>query len=382
MSGHRAFGPVRPTRSTNAEANFTSIQTPTRDPHRVRPLSRSGASDVLVLIWSSASRWSLALSHRSHARRTRRRRADPRARHARRSWLARRAIRVSSSSRARSSTTRASRFPPRRDHPRHARERPARPQGDRRSAGGAIVRQGHRSPADGLRRPRRSARPTRPRSSATTDEGGRFCFRAPLVPDRHLAHLSWRGSNLVDGAERELAFDLSRQALVLRFDPTPRIVLARHADASPSRRSRSSTTTGRPRSKPGLALVSRTRRREELAHAARDGRLLGTRALRGRRGAKLGPPGEGALRVSFAGDAADRVRRARRGDRAAREGRRQRAAAERGELEAAGARRTASRSSSTSRRRSGPSRKAPSRRASAMSSSAPRRSSAASRASR
>ncbi len=63
-----------------------------------------------------------------------------------------------------------------------------------------------------------------PDIAAVTDEGGRFCFRARLVPDRHLAHLSWRGSNLVDAADQDLAFDLSRQALILRFDPTPRIV--------------------------------------------------------------------------------------------------------------------------------------------------------------
>ena len=69
-----------------------------------------------------------------------------------------------------------------------------------------------------------------PDVAVVTDEGGRFCFRARLVPDRHLAHLAWRGSTLVDGAEADLGFDLSRQALLLRFDPHAARRVARQSE--------------------------------------------------------------------------------------------------------------------------------------------------------
>lgn len=141
--------------------------------------------------------------------------------------------------------------------------------------------------------------PDAPDISAITDEGGRFCFRARLVPDRHLAHLSWRGSNLVDAADTDLAFDLSRQALVLRFDPAPRIVsletpkLAFEASAVVE-------DDGAAHAMPGLTLVLANEKGEELARSVTDssGRARFTVDA-----ARLGPPGRGSLRVSFAGDA-------------------------------------------------------------------------------
>ena len=138
-----------------------------------------------------------------------------------------------------------------------------------------------------------------PDIAAITDEGGRFCFRARLVPDRHLAHLSWRGSNLIDAADLDLAFDLSRQALVLRFDPTPRIVsldtpkIAFEAAALVE-------DDGATQAKQGLALVLANEKNEELARGTTDssGR---TRFLVD--AARVGAPGRGSLKVSFAGDA-------------------------------------------------------------------------------
>ncbi|MDB4935985.1 MAG: hypothetical protein JWP87_2957 [Labilithrix sp.] len=134
---------------------------------------------------------------------------------------------------------------------------------------------------------------------AITDEGGRFCFRAKLVPDRHLTHLSWRGSNLVDGADADLAFDLSRQSLVLRFDPTPRIVpldtpkLTFEAAALVE-------DDGTTQVKPGLALVLANEKNEELGRGTTDSSGRTRFAVDA---ARMGPPGRGALRVSFAGDA-------------------------------------------------------------------------------
>lgn len=135
-----------------------------------------------------------------------------------------------------------------------------------------------------------------PEILVVTDEGGRFCFRASLVPDRHRAHFAWKGSSFVDGAETDLAFDLSRQALVLRFDPTPRIVsldeprptfeVAALLDDDAS-----------ARAAPALPLVLASER-GELARAATD---MSGRARWELEPRVLGPPGPGELRVSFAG---------------------------------------------------------------------------------
>jgi hypothetical protein len=138
-----------------------------------------------------------------------------------------------------------------------------------------------------------------PEIVAVTDEGGRFCFRARLVPDRHLAHLAWRGSALVDAADADLAFDLSRQALILRFDPMPRVVpldtpkLTFEAAALVE-------DDGATLAKQGVALVLANETNEELARAVTDTSGRARFAVDAKR---LGPPGRGSLKVSFAGDA-------------------------------------------------------------------------------
>lgn len=132
-----------------------------------------------------------------------------------------------------------------------------------------------------------------------TDEGGRFCFRAKLVPDRHLAHLSWRGSTLVDAADADLAFDLSRQGLVLRFDPTPHIVPL-DAPKVTFEAAALVEDDGTTQAKPGLALVLANETAVELGRGTTDG---SGRARFVVDTTRLGPPGRGTLRVSFAGDA-------------------------------------------------------------------------------
>jgi hypothetical protein len=130
--------------------------------------------------------------------------------------------------------------------------------------------------------------PDAPDVVAVTDEGGRFCFRARLVPDRHSAHLSWRGSNLVDAADADLAFDLSRQGLVLRFDPTPRVVSLDTAKLSLEAAALVEDDSI-AQAKPGLALVLANEKNEELGRSTTDGSgrarfIVDT--------AKLGPPGD------------------------------------------------------------------------------------------
>ena len=141
--------------------------------------------------------------------------------------------------------------------------------------------------------------PDAPDVEAITDEGGRFCLRARLVPDRHLTHLSWRGSNLVDGADADLAFDLSRQALVLRFDPTPRVV-SLDTPKTTFEAAALVEDDGTTLAKPGLALILANEKSEQLGRAVTDS---SGRARFVVDAARMGPPGRGSLNVSFGGDA-------------------------------------------------------------------------------
>ena len=139
-----------------------------------------------------------------------------------------------------------------------------------------------------------------PEVIATTDEAGRFCFRAPFDPDRYKATIVYAappGRPLVDAGEREITFDLSRRGLSLRFDPVPKIlaidtprttieVVALHDDDES------------PRIATGLA-VTLANELGDLATATTDasGRARFTLA-----GNKLGPPGAGELRATFIGN--------------------------------------------------------------------------------
>ncbi|MBX3229308.1 MAG: hypothetical protein KIT84_18195 [Labilithrix sp.] len=139
-----------------------------------------------------------------------------------------------------------------------------------------------------------------PEVAITTDEAGRFCFRAPLEPDRYKATVVFAppgGRGLVDGAEREIGFDLSRRGLALKFDPEPKVLeldtprvtveaVALHDDEDS------------PHVAPGLVVVL-SNEKEEIARATSDG---SGRARFAFSGAKAGPPGVGELRASFAGN--------------------------------------------------------------------------------
>jgi hypothetical protein len=136
---------------------------------------------------------------------------------------------------------------------------------------------------------------------ATTDEEGRFCFRARLdPPERYKANLVYVPSgaqSLVEGVEREIMFDLSRRNLALRFDPTPRIVQLDTPRATIEAVA-IVDDDATPRVAPGLALVL-ANEKEELARASTD---ASGRARFILPGAKLGSPGPGELWVTFVGD--------------------------------------------------------------------------------
>ena len=137
-----------------------------------------------------------------------------------------------------------------------------------------------------------------PEVVTVTDESGRFCFRARLVPDRHRAHLSWPGQNLVDGIASDIAFDLSRQTLRLRFDPPPKIVALDNARTNLEAAAFvDDESLSHPQARLELALTNE--KNEELGRASTDG--FG-RARYSVESSRLGPPGRGEIRVSFAGD--------------------------------------------------------------------------------
>lgn len=131
------------------------------------------------------------------------------------------------------------------------------------------------------------------------DEAGRFCVRLSLPTDRYIAHLEARAQGLVDGAKLELPVDLSLAPLTLRFDPEPTLLSLDDEGAS-FEVVASTEDDGVTVAAAGLPL---TLSRE-------GGAVLGTAATnasgRARFGVgigKLGPPGRGELRVSFAGSA-------------------------------------------------------------------------------
>jgi hypothetical protein len=168
-------------------------------------------------------------------------------------------------------------------------------------------------PGNGARGPaawgvRAAGPPDAPEVIVVTDEEGRFCFRARLDPDRYNAHLSWTGApkataasptaHLVDSAERDLAFDLSRRALLLRFDPTPRVV-SLDAPRTTFEAVAIVDDDATPRVAPALSLVLASEK-QELGRALSD---ASGRARFTLEGTKLGAPGPGELRVTFDGDA-------------------------------------------------------------------------------
>jgi hypothetical protein len=132
-----------------------------------------------------------------------------------------------------------------------------------------------------------------------TDEDGRFCFRAKLDPERYAAELVWKGRSLVEPAQLRLSFDTSRQALALRFDPTPRVVLL-DAPRSAFEVVALLDENGSPSVAPTLAVTLATESGASLGSETTD---RSGRARFAPESTKLGPPGRGELRAAFAGNA-------------------------------------------------------------------------------
>jgi hypothetical protein len=132
----------------------------------------------------------------------------------------------------------------------------------------------------------------------TTDEAGHFCLRATLPVDRYVAHVSWSGNALVDGANVDAPIDMARQALALRFVPEPRVI---DIDSTELRIDASAAIDENAMAHPGAGLtIALTNEADAaLGIATTNGSGRATFAIDPNR---LGKPGPGELRIAFRGN--------------------------------------------------------------------------------
>lgn len=134
-------------------------------------------------------------------------------------------------------------------------------------------------------------------ATTATDDAGRFCISAPLPIAAYAVEIGAPGSELLGAAHARLDVDLSKHSVRLRFDPEPSVL---SLDAPPATIDVIAESYDDERGPPPvpLALVLST----EAGAIARASTGAGGRALFAVAGSALGPPGRGALVVSFAGD--------------------------------------------------------------------------------
>ncbi|HEY6463645.1 MAG TPA: hypothetical protein VIY73_25930, partial [Polyangiaceae bacterium] len=134
-----------------------------------------------------------------------------------------------------------------------------------------------------------------------TDDAARFCVKLTLPIDRYVVHIESRAVGLVDAARLDLAVDLALEPVTLRFDPERHVLALDEEGVGPAEFLEVVASTeddGVTTASVGIPVT--------LTNEA--GGLLGStvtnasgRARFPVEAAALGPPGRGALRVSFAG---------------------------------------------------------------------------------
>lgn len=132
-----------------------------------------------------------------------------------------------------------------------------------------------------------------------TDEAGRLCVRVPLPVDRYAATLSSAPSDYYEAASAEVPADLTRAAVVLEFDPEPRIV---SLDAPPAELDAIATTEDDDARTPapGIALSLENESGTTVGRATTD---AAGRARFTVEPTALGAPGRGELVLKFEGNA-------------------------------------------------------------------------------
>ncbi len=143
---------------------------------------------------------------------------------------------------------------------------------------------------------------------STTDEAGRFCVRITLPPSKLTATITAAGTDYLTDSTVTIPADLTRQAVVLGFDPEPRIV---SLDAPPADLDSVATFEEDDASNfaPRLPLVLETELGQLVAQQTTDSR---GRARFHLDATKLGPAGRGELVLRYLGSAtnAESVHRA------------------------------------------------------------------------
>jgi hypothetical protein len=132
----------------------------------------------------------------------------------------------------------------------------------------------------------------------TTDDAGRFCMRVPVAIDRYTVEVRFDGSAYVDASTVTVPVDLSRRACALAFTPEPRVV---SLDARSFVVEVAATLESDGQVSAGAAIpLTLSTEGGPVGAATTDAAGVARFAVDP---TKLGPPGQGELRVSFPGSA-------------------------------------------------------------------------------
>jgi hypothetical protein len=132
-----------------------------------------------------------------------------------------------------------------------------------------------------------------------TDSGGHFCVQVTLPVDRYVAHLEVPSSDRIDGTSLELSLDLALRSVTLTFENAEALSLDDETTSIAVRAREQDPATGQSIAARDLALTLSNEGDAALGDATTDS---GGKGLFVVPAARLGPPGRGQLRVSFAGN--------------------------------------------------------------------------------
>lgn len=130
----------------------------------------------------------------------------------------------------------------------------------------------------------------------TTDPQGAFCLRVPLPVDEYVVHLHTRGTNLMEGSALDVKIDLALRPVSIDMNPRPQTLLVDDGQVTLSAVLRVEDEAG---TQPAANVV--------VALANEEGPITtATTSATGRvewrvDSARLGAPGPGEIRVSYAG---------------------------------------------------------------------------------
>ena len=133
-----------------------------------------------------------------------------------------------------------------------------------------------------------------------TDAGGRFCVQVTLPIDRYEAHLETTPFDRMDGAKLDLPFDLALRSVSLAFDGVTVLALDEETTSIDVTAKQQDAADGHTAAAGELALTLSDESGAMLGEARTNVDGHARFAVPARR---LGPPGRGELRASFAGSA-------------------------------------------------------------------------------